>query len=273
MTRALRVQHIGPVTRLTLNRPRRLNALDHDLRSALADALEAAGANDASRAVVLTGAGTRAFCAGQDLHESQALGDAREGGWIQSWSRLFEAFLSFPKPIVAALNGVTAGGGLEMALFCDIRIASTDAALIMAEIDVGLPAMTGSAWLSAHVFDSRMLEIVLTGRRVDAGEAQRIGLISEQVTPRRLGRRALQVATGLASRAPLAMRLTVHRFRALRAARLERSGLMTRMPQYHSEAMASGEPQRIMQAFLAKRAGHGQSCGSHPTTQTGDDHD
>lgn len=253
MNDALLIEHDAAVTWLTLNRPARLNALDMALRNAISGAFEAAAVDREVRVLVLTGAGERAFCAGQDLHESQALGDAREGGWIESWSRMFEAFLSFPKPIVAALNGVTAGGGFEMALFSDLRIASDNVKLIMAEVDVGLPAMTGSSWLSAHVFNSRMLEIILTGRPVAAAEAVDIGLVHEQVEPRRLRRRASEVAAGLTAKPPCAMALNIRRFRALRRRQLEGSELMEQMPLYQAEAMASGEPQRIMQEFLAAR--------------------
>ena len=253
MNHALRIERDAQLTWLTLNRPSRLNALDLDLRNAISEAFAQAAADDSTRVLVLTGAGDRAFCAGQDLNESQALGNARERGWIESWSRLFEAFLGFPKPIVTALNGVTAGGGFEMALFSDIRIARAGATLIMAEVDVGLPAMTGSAWLSAHVFDSRMLEIVLTGRPVCAEEALRIGLVHEVVAPHALEQRAREMACSLAAKPPRALDLTMRGFRELRRHQLRGSRLMEEMPRYQAEAMDSGVPQRIMQDFIAER--------------------
>ena len=154
----------GAVRLLTFNRPHRLNALDAALRSAIADALGEAAADPAIPAVVFTGAGERAFCAGQDLNETAPLGDADEGGWIETWRRFFSAFLEHPKPMVAAVNGVAAGGGMEMAMFADIRVAAPGARFIMAEIDVGLPTIMGGFSLDARVFHSRMAEIVLSGR-------------------------------------------------------------------------------------------------------------
>lgn len=251
---SLLIRQDDGVTWLTLNRPSRLNALDQALRSAIVEAMAGAASDDATRVLVITGAGERAFCAGQDLNESQGLADAQESGWIDSWSRMFEAFLSFPKPIVASLNGVTAGGGFEIAVFSDIRIASTKARFIMAEIDVGLPAMTGSAWLSAHVFDSRMLDIMLTGRTVSADEAAHMGLVHYLAEPHSLRERTQDVSVALAAKPAHAMRATVKRFRGVRRREIQRTDLMAEMPRYQSEAMASGEPQRIMEAFLAARA-------------------
>jgi enoyl-CoA hydratase/carnithine racemase len=245
------------VTTLTLNRPSRLNALDLLLRDTLADALREAASDAATRVVVLTGAGERAFCAGQDLAESGGVSEAQAQAWIGSWDRMFQALLAMPKPVIAALNGVTAGGGFELAMHCDLRIASAHARFIMAEIDVGLPAMTGSDWLAAHVFASRMLEIVLTGRPVPADEAARIGLVHRVTAPQALHAATVELAGALASKPAHAMHANVRRLRDVRARQIERTALMAQMRRYQAEAMASGEPQRLMQGFLAGRAARG----------------
>ena len=254
MLRALLIDRAAGVTTLTLDRPSRLNALDLALRDALAQAMAEAAADPDTRVVVLTGAGERAFCAGQDLSESGDVDDERSRAWIGSWDRMFRAFVEHPKPVIAALNGVTAGGGLELAMHCDLRVASARARLIMAEIDVGLPAMTGSDWLAAHVFASRMLEIVLTGRAVSADEAARMGLVHRVAPPDALGAAAGELARTLAAKPAGAMRASVLRLREMRARQIERTGLMAQMRRYQVEAMAGGEPQRLMQAFLAARA-------------------
>ena len=239
---------------LTLNRPARLNALDRALRDAIIAALANAANDPSVRVVTFTGAGARAFCAGQDLNESAGLGDAAEGDWIGSWGNFFDAFLNFPKPLVASLNGVTAGGGLEIAMMCDIRIAVPEAKLIVAEIDVGLPTILGSHWLSALVFDAHAWEMVLTGRSVSADEARAIGLVHEVVSAAELASRTRSMAMALAAKPPRAMALDVRRFRELRRRAMTHDRLHEALVEYQREAVASGEPGRVMKEFLAARA-------------------
>lgn len=248
------LQHdVGAVRILTLSRPERLNALDHALRSALVDALGVAASDETVRSVLLTGAGQRAFCAGQDINESATLGGADEGDWIGSWARMFAAFFDFPKPLVAGLNGITAGGGMEIAMFCDLRIAAASADLLMAEVDVGLPAIIGGHWLAALVGESRMREIVLSGRRIAAAEAHDMGLLHEVVADAELAATALARADALAAKPPVAMHLNIRRFRELSRAGLERAEVFKALRSYQNEAMASGQPQQAMDAFLASR--------------------
>ena len=230
-----------------------MNALDLELREALCAALAAAGSDERVRCLLLTGAGERAFCAGQDIHESAPLAGADEGGWIASWHRMFGAFFDFPKPLVAGLNGVAAGGGLEIAMFCDLRVAAPHARLIMAEIDVGLPTLIGSWWVSAHLFHSRMADIVLSGRNVTAEEAHRIGLVHELSAAGDLVQAAFARAADLAAKPPHAMRLDITRFRELARAGMDRAGVFDALARYQREAMASGQPQQAMARFLAGR--------------------
>jgi enoyl-CoA hydratase/carnithine racemase len=227
----------GAVRILTLNRPERLNALDTPARRALAAHLAEAQAADTVRALILTGAGERAFCAGQDLHEGAGLQDQDAAAWMASWKGYFAALSRFTKPIVVAVNG---------------RLAAPSARFIMAEVDVGLPAITGGHLLQLHLGLSRAVELVLSGRAVAAAEAQRIGLVNEVVPADRLIDRALAVAGSLADKPPVAMRLNLERFRALLRADLEEAE--DAAVAYQSEAVATGEPQRAMEAFLAARA-------------------
>ena len=255
MSQSLLQHDVDAVRVLTLSRPERLNALDHALRDALVGALAAAGADDRVRCVMLTGAGDRAFCAGQDINESATLGGAEEGGWIGSWARMFAAFFDFPKPLVAAVNGVAAGGGMEIAMFCDLRVAAASSRWLMAEVDVGLPAIIGSHWLSALVAESRMREIVLSGRRIGAAEALAMGLVHDVVEDARLAEAALARAAALAAKPPIAMALDIRRFRELGRAGLEAAGVFEALGRYQGEAMASGQPQRAMAGFLSSRRG------------------
>ena len=254
MSDSLLTNRTDGVAEFTLNRPARLNALDRELRDAIIDGLAGAADDRQVRVATFTGAGERAFCAGQDLHESAGLGDAAEGDWIGSWRRFFDAFLDFPKPLVASLNGVTAGGGLEIAMMCDIRLAVPEARLIVAEIDVGLPTILGSHWLSALVFDSAAWEMVLTGRPVPAIEAKRMGLVHEVVPREGLASGTRSLAGSLAAKPPRAMALNVRRFRDLRRRTMEHDRVYDALVEYQRDAVASGEPGRVMKEFLAARA-------------------
>jgi enoyl-CoA hydratase/carnithine racemase len=236
---------------LALDRPRVLNALDTATRLAVAEALEACARDPQVAAVVLTGRGDRAYCAGQDVNESAALGPGDGPGWMASWEAYFAALSSFPKPIVHAVNGVAAGGGLETALLGDVRVAVPSARFLMAEIDIGLPAIVGGALLLAHLGLSRTTEIVLSGRTLDADEARQVGLVHEIVPPDRLLARARARAAELAAKPPVALSLDLRWFRARLAARLREASRAA--VAYQSEAIATGEPQRAMARFLERR--------------------
>ena len=253
MSQSLLQHDVGAVRVLTLSRPERLNALDHALRGALVEALGAAATDDAVRCVLVTGTGERAFCAGQDINESATLGGADEGDWIGSWARLFDAFFDFPKPLLAAINGIAAGGGMEIAMFCDLRIAAESSRWLMAEVDVGLPAIIGSHCLTALVGESRMREIVLSGRRITAAEAHDMGLVHELAADTQLLATALASAAALAAKPRVAMRLNIRRLRRLARAALREGGVFEALARYQDEAMASGQPQRAMADFLASR--------------------
>ncbi|MCC7045914.1 MAG: enoyl-CoA hydratase/isomerase family protein [Alphaproteobacteria bacterium] len=239
---------------MTLNRPTRLNALDAALRQALVDALAAAAGDDGVRAVIITGAGDRAFCAGQDLNESEQLGEEDSAAWLESWRSFFDAFANFPKPLVAAVNGVAAGGGFEIAMLAHLRVAAPEARFLMAEINIGLPCIVGSFLVQQHLFFSRMVEILLSGRSLDSREAREIGMV-HRIAPRgRLEAAALAAAEQLAAKPPVAMRLNIQRFNALRRASMTKLGVEQALHRLHSEALQSGEPQQVMAEFLAERA-------------------
>ncbi|MDA0676001.1 MAG: enoyl-CoA hydratase/isomerase family protein [Proteobacteria bacterium] len=253
MSRPLSETDRDGVRMLRLERPERLNALSTALRLALVDAMNRAAEDEAVRAILLTGAGERGFCAGQDIKESSTLQSSDTDEWMETWDSFFQAFLTFPKPIVSAVNGVAAGGGLDLALFGDVRVAVTDARFIMAEIDIGLPVICGSFLLAQDVFWSRALGIVLTGQTIPAAEALRIGMIHEVVQHERLLPRAFERAGELAAKPPVALRLTIQRLRQMRLNALNAHGVFKAMPRYHGEAIASGEPQRVMEKFLARK--------------------
>ena len=204
------------VARVALNRPDELNAMTAEVNEALRAELRAISADRACRAVILTGAG-RGFCAGLDLHGyGQAPGndgsdEARDRlANQQHMSRLILELRALPQPVIAAVNGPAAGFGLALALACDIRYASRSAVFRVAFINIGVSNCDmGTSWLLPRLIGaSRAHELMLTGRRVDAEEALRIGLVADVLSGEELPPRAVQAAEQIASLAPWGVRLT-----------------------------------------------------------------
>jgi len=206
----------GPVALITLDRPEALNALDlaalRELRAHLAQVRD----RDDLRVAILTGAGGKAFCAGADLKGTQkapatyaeALFRAIEpSADLGLYIRLMDlSDLGLHKPIVAAVNGHCLGAGLEIALQCDLRIASTNASFGLPEVAVGsVPAVSGLHRLLKAVPSAHAMQMVLTAERIDAAAAQRIGLVTEVLEPSALLERAFTLARRIAGNAPLAV--------------------------------------------------------------------
>jgi enoyl-CoA hydratase/3-hydroxypropionyl-coenzyme A dehydratase len=171
MSDAVLRHEAGGVRWITLNRPRAANAIDTALADGLAAELSAAAADDTVKAVVLTGAGTRVFCAGVDIRNGEGP-DARR----RNLRTCFWSVLEFPKPLVAAVNGVASGGGCMLALLADQRVIADDTAFVLPEIDIGIPTYPALAILSLQVGDALAADLVLSGRRFPAAEASRWGL-------------------------------------------------------------------------------------------------
>ncbi len=204
------------VRRLTMNRPERLNTMTAELCGALHSALEEIGRDRSCRAVVLTGAG-RGFCAGLDLGGyGRAPGNTGEDesrdrlANQQHMSRLVLALRALPQPVIAAVNGPSAGFGLALALGCDIRFAAEEAVFRVAFVNIGVSNCDmGTSWLLPRLIGaSRSHELMLTGRRVDAQEALRIGLVADVVSQDALADRALEAAGQIAELAPWGVQLT-----------------------------------------------------------------
>lgn len=201
----------GPVALLTINRPEAMNALDFAANEALIDAWTRIRDDREIRAAVLTGAGDKAFCAGADLktytmsYARQDAGDIRavtNGPGFGGITRSFELY----KPIVAAVNGYCISGGLEIALACDVRLASPNAVFAHQDVRWGFhPCDGGTQRLAWIVGLGRALELILSGDRIDAEEAFRIGLVNHVYPQARLVDEALRLAERIASRAPLAV--------------------------------------------------------------------
>jgi E-phenylitaconyl-CoA hydratase len=206
----------GAVALITLDRPQALNALSLDALRELRLHLTTLRDRDDLRAAVITGAGPRAFCAGADLkgtRESPApyaqavFQPADRSADLGLYIRLMDlSDLGLVKPIIAAVNGHCLGAGLEIALQCDLRIASSNAGFGLPEAKVGsIPAVSGLHRLLKAVPAAHAMQMALTGERITAAEAWRIGLISEVSEPGALLDRALSLAQAIASNAPLAV--------------------------------------------------------------------
>jgi enoyl-CoA hydratase len=200
------VDRDGGVAIVTVNRPEALNAIDVEHAEALHDRLVELAADEDAHVVVLTGAGERAFVAGADIKYMQGLGPLEARRWAELGQGCANMLESMPKPTVAAVNGYALGGGCELALACDLRLASTAAKLGQPEINLGIiPGWGGTQRLSRATSPGFARELVMTGRTVGAEEALARGLVNALHEPAELMPKTLELAAGLASKSPLAL--------------------------------------------------------------------
>jgi enoyl-CoA hydratase/carnithine racemase len=200
----------GTIARLTINRPEAMNAFDLETAKLLADRLREFDADPALRVAIITGAGDKAFCAGADLKKMH--GGSHAGGITELWDferqeRLGQR-LQVVKPVIAAVNGYCLAGGLEFALGCDIRIASTNASFGSPEVRWSILHGFGAMRLPHTVGMSVAMDMLLTGERIDARRAYEVGLVSRLVEPAALMKTAEEVAEKIARNGPLAIRIT-----------------------------------------------------------------
>jgi enoyl-CoA hydratase len=232
-----------------------LNALTVTMVEALHQALAEAGADPRCRVIVLSGAG-RGFCAGLDLDGYGQLGHDRGSGDVQATlsvqrhiASLVQRIRSLPQPVIASINGAAAGGGLALACACDVRLATADAVFAASFIRVGFSGCDiGVSWMLPRLVGAgRAHELMLTGRRVDAAEALRIGLVADVVATADLADRVTQTVDALLAAPPLSLGLTkqamwlsleIPSFDA--AVELEnRQQVLTALTQDQAEAMAA----------------------------------
>ena len=217
MSDAVTVETLGNgIAQITLNRPDRLNAMNYALVSGLYEALDELGADESCRVIVLTGAG-RGFCAGLDLSEgasppsTQGMGRAQAGMTVQKMiAGLVPKMRTTPQPIIAAVNGAASGGGLALTLASDVRIAAASARFNVAFIRVGLSGCDiGVSWMLPRLIGaSRAFELLLTGRLIDADEADRVGLVSRVVPDGEVVSSALETAELIVGNSPFGVRMT-----------------------------------------------------------------
>lgn len=204
---AIEVERRGAIAVVTMSRPEALNAFNNEQLVSLAETFDLLAADGSIRAVVLTGAGDRAFAAGADIKEMKDLDGVGGLAFGRAGHRATRAVEELPQPVIAAVNGFALGGGCELALAADIRLASENAVFAQPEVTLGIPpGWGGSQRLPRLVGPGMAAELILTGRRVKADEALRIGLVNAVYPLDRLMDEAVKMAESIAANSPLAVR-------------------------------------------------------------------
>ena len=197
----------GHVATVTLERPEALNAISGDVANDLAGALLQAAANPDAWVVVLAASGDRAFCVGADLKERKRLDDA---GWMRNrifMRAMFDTLRSLPQPTIASVFGFALGGGFELALGCDLIVASDDAVFGLAEVRVGIvPGGGGTQVLARRLGPSRAKDLVFTGKRISGQEAFDLGLVARVVERDALPAATVELAREICASSPVAVR-------------------------------------------------------------------
>ena len=249
----VKLEKVDTLATVTLNRPQKYNAWHAAMRAEVRAALAAVERDPDVRSIVLTGAGEKAFCAGQDLAETEQFDGGSAGTWMDEWKSTYGAIRSLTKPVVAALNGVAAGSGFQAALLCDVRVGHAGSRMGQPEINSGIPSTLGTWLLREMVGLSRAVELVLTGRMMEAEECHRLGLIHEIVSQDEVLSRATERARELGAKPPLAMKLNKQHLRDVTEPGFVAAEEAGRRIQ--QEAYGSGEPQEMMRQFFARRKG------------------
>lgn len=197
----------GPVARVTLERPEVRNALSFDTLVRLREVVASLAGDDAVRVVVVTGAGDKAFCAGADLKERAGFTLEKTTEFVHLIGDVLGEVAALPQPTIAALQGGAFGGGLELALACDLRVAARGVSMGLTETALAIiPGAGGTQRLTACVGAARAKELILSARRVDADDALAMGLVNDVVEARALGERVRALAGAIARCGPLAVR-------------------------------------------------------------------
>lgn len=249
---AIDLEYQDHVALLTINQPDKLNALNSDRLRSLFLRIQEASLHPEVRAIVLTGAGERAFVAGADITEMVSLSHEAGRAFGELGHAVASALENAPQPVIAVVNGYAFGGGCELALACDIRVASPNAVFAQPEVSLGiLPGWGGSQRLPRVVGPSIASELIFTGRRVDAEEALRIGLINAIHPASELLPKALEMARQIAANSPRSVQAAKRLIASTRGA-AHRDGLAAEANAF-GEAFGTLDQIEGMSAFVEKR--------------------
>jgi enoyl-CoA hydratase len=242
----------GRVAIVTINRPEKRNALDGQVRCAFLGAMDRARRDENVRSVIVTGAGDKAFVAGADIAEFEGRSPVDQWRVMKSPS-IFDAVERLPKPVIAAVNGYCLGGGMELALVCDIRIASSSAKFGQPEVNLGIiPGGGGTQRLPRVVGLGAALRLILSGEIIAADEALRLRLVEEVAEPAKLLDRATELAELMASKSPVALAAAKEATRAALSLPLD-DGLKLETALFQL-CFSSADKAEGVRAFLEKRS-------------------
>ncbi|TCP21294.1 enoyl-CoA hydratase/carnithine racemase [Scopulibacillus darangshiensis] len=237
---------------ITINRPETYNALSTETKAELTDAFEAANRDSEVKAIIITGAGSKAFSSGQDLNESKTVNQETADAWVDEFDKLYRVIRSIEKPIIASINGFATGSGLQLALLADIRIAAKSAKFGMTEINVGLPCIIGSTMFWETMGRTKTIDLILTGQLLKAEEAKDYDLITRVVDDNELKEKSRDLAKELAAKPPIGIAVNKRWFKQLGDENFD--NCMDYAIKAHTIAYESGEPQQAMTEFFEKRA-------------------
>lgn len=246
------LERTGAVATITVNNPDRLNALNSGLLTELYAAIRAVAKDDAIRAIIFTGAGDRSFIAGADISEMAGLSEHEALAFGRLGHAVGAAFEQAPQPVIAAVNGFALGGGCELALAADFRLASENAVFAQPEVGLGIPpGWGGTQRLVRAVGEGFAAEMIYTGRRVKADEALRVGLVNRVVPQGEVMEAARLAAVAIANNAGGAVRLSKRLIQRSR----EAAPVAALAEEAHAFASVFGrhDQREGMGAFLAKR--------------------
>jgi len=236
---------------VTLNRPQVLNAINAKMREALIGALAELNRDERVRVVIITGAGERAFCAGQDLNETARYGLEDVDQWLERQHAMYRAIRDLDKPSIAAWNGVAAGAGYQIGLCSDLRVGFPEMKLGQPEIRAGLASIVGSYLMTLHLGLSQNAQMSLTGELISGQRAYELGLINYLVPRDEVLERAYVLAADLVKLGAKTVQLTKQRLRELTQTGFHAA--LDAAKKAQREAYKSGEPQQAMRAFLEAR--------------------
>jgi enoyl-CoA hydratase len=240
------------VATITINRPDKRNALNAAVRRELLEALDSLRGDAHARVLVITGAGDKAFIAGADIAEFAERAAVEQRG-VMAERRIFDEIAAFPKPVIAMINGFALGGGCEVALACDMRVAARSAKLGQPEIKLGIiPGGGGTQRLPRLIGVGHAMRLVLTGELIGAEEAARLGLVDVVVDDGDLDARTYEIARAMAAHSPLTLQLAKSAIRASEEMPLA-AGLAYERELFIT-AFGSADKREGVAAFLEKRA-------------------
>lgn len=248
---AVLVERDAEIALVRLNRPAAMNAVNEDIRRELPAALAKLEADASVRAIVIAGAGDRAFSSGQDLEEAAGYTAADVDGWFTRVHAMFSAVRAMNKPTVAAYNGVAAGAGYQIGLYCDLRVGYPELKVGQPEVKAGLGSILGTSQMMWHLPIGINAQMSLTGELISGQRAYEVGLVNYLVPRADVVSKAVEVARLLGGHPPTAFRLTKERLRELTQAEFD--DILVAAKKYQKLAYESGEPQKKMAEFLAAR--------------------